>query len=110
GGIGNSIRYMAMAPRDDTLKVIGMKNLLCAGEKSGLTVGHTEVIVTGALAGYNSVRYILGEEGLVLPYELAVGDIISYANRQMKTEDGLKRRYTFSGGPYFERMKQLGLY
>jgi len=110
GGIGNSIRYMAMAPRDNALRVIGTKNLFCAGEKSGLTVGHTEVIVTGCLAGYNSVKYIKGEKGLILPNKLAVGDIISYANDQMKTADGLKKRYTFSGGPYFERMKQLGLY
>ncbi len=110
GGIGNSIRYMAMAPRDDTLRVIGTKNLFCAGEKSGLTVGHTEAIVTGCLAGYNSVKYIKRKKGLILPDKLAVGDIISYANKQMKTANGLKQRFTFSGGPYFERMKKLGLY
>ncbi len=110
GGIGNSIRYMAIAPRDNALRVRGTKNLFCAGEKSGLTVGHTEVIVTGSLAGYNSVKHCTGEDALILPNELAVGDIISYTNEQMKTEEGLKRRYTFSGGQYFERMKKLGLY
>jgi tRNA U34 5-carboxymethylaminomethyl modifying enzyme MnmG/GidA len=54
GGIGNSIRYMAIAPRDNALRVSDITNLYCAGEKSGLTLGHTEVIVTGSLAGYNS--------------------------------------------------------
>jgi len=110
GGIGNSIRYMAMAPRDDTMKVLGTDNLFCAGEKSGLFVGHTEVIASGYLAGYNSVRSASGEEGLIIPGTIAVGDLISFANKQMKTEDGLKARYTFSGGPYFKRMKELGLY
>jgi len=110
GGVGNSIRYMAMAPRDNALRVKGIKNLFCAGEKSGLTVGHTEVIVTGSLAGYNSVKQCNGDEVLILPEKLAVGDIISYSNDQMKKEEGLKKRYTFSGGPYFERMKKLGLY
>ncbi len=36
GGLGNSIRYLGMAPRDDALKVIGVENLFCAGEKAGL--------------------------------------------------------------------------
>jgi hypothetical protein len=110
GGVGNSIRYMAIAPRDNALRVLGIRNLYCAGEKSGLTVGHTEVIATGSLAGYNSVKQCNGEDVLILPNKLAVGDIISYSNEQMKTEEGLKNRYTFSGGLYFERMKKLGLY
>ena len=62
GGIGNSVRYLSIAPREDTMKVKGIKNLFCAGEKSGLFVGHTEAIVTGTLAGYNSVRHIYGKE------------------------------------------------
>ena len=40
GGIGNSIRFVGMAPRDDALKVDGVDNLFCAGEKAGLLVGH----------------------------------------------------------------------
>ena len=39
GGIGNSIRYLSMAPRDNNMKVIGIQNLFCAGEKSGLLWG-----------------------------------------------------------------------
>ena len=67
GGVGNSIRYVGMAPRDDALKVEGIENLFCAGEKAGLLVGHTEAIVTGILAGYNAVRHVRREKPLILP-------------------------------------------
>lgn len=110
GGLGNSIRYIGMAPRDDSLKVEGNENLFCAGEKAGLLVGHTEAIVTGTLAGYNAVRQIRKEKRLILPETLAVGDAISYVRVQMKTEEGLAFKYTFSGSVYFERMKQKNLY
>jgi folate-dependent tRNA-U54 methylase TrmFO/GidA len=110
GGIGNSIRYVGMAPRDDTLKVSGTENLFCAGEKAGLLVGHTEAIVTGTLAGYNAVRNIKREKFLILPSSLAVGDAITYVRTQMETEEGLSYKYTFSGSIYFDRMKQRGLY
>jgi hypothetical protein len=110
GGLGNSIRYIGMAPRDDVLKVTGVENLFCAGEKAGLLVGHTEAIVTGTLAGYNAVRQIKGEEFLILPSTLATGDAIAHVRAQMETEEGLGYKYTFSGSVYFERMKQKGLY
>lgn len=110
GGQGNSVRFMAMAPCKDTLLVDGVKNLLCCGEKTGPLVGHTEAIITGALAGDNAVRVANGRKPRELPPELAVGDIIGYMHRQMKTEEGLKRKYTFSGSVYFERMKSLDLY
>ena len=42
GSKGNSIRYLSVAPRTNDMKVIGVDNLLCAGEKAGLFVGHTE--------------------------------------------------------------------
>ena len=110
GGVGNSMRYMAMAPRDNALKVKGLENVFCAGEKAGLLVGHTEAIVTGTLAGHNAVRYALGLEPLVLPDELAIGDAIAYVNEQMQTEKGITLKYTFSGSVYFVRMKEKGLY
>jgi len=110
GGKGNSIRYLSMAPRDNGLKVEGIENLLCAGEKSGLFVGHTEAIATGSLAGHNSARLLLGMPLLNLPRALAVGDIIAYANEMLGVPEGLKNRYTFSGGKYFERMLEQGLY
>lgn len=110
GGVGNSIRYIGMAPRDDALKVEGIENLFCAGEKAGLLVGHTEAIVTGILAGHNAVRQARREKPLVLPSSLAIGDAISCVRTQMKTEEGLGYKYTFSGSVYFDRMKQKGLY
>ena len=110
GGLGNSIRYVGMAPRDDALKVKGIENLFCAGEKAGLLVGHTEAIVTGTLAGYNAVKYVKSEELLTLPTTLAAGDVITYVRTQMETAEGLGYKYTFSGSVYFERMKQRGLY
>jgi hypothetical protein len=110
GGMGNSIRYVGMSPRNDALKVDGVENLFCAGEKAGLLVGHTEAIVTGTLAGCNAVRHIRGEKPLILPDTLAAGDAIGYVGTQMSTEEGLGFKYTFSGSVYFERMKAKGLY
>lgn len=110
GGMGNSIRYMALAPRDNTLKVPGIDNLYCGGEKTGTIVGHTEAIVTGTLAGHNAVRSRLGMEPLVLPGQLAVGDFIAYVGEQMRTSAGRSIRYTFAGAGYFARMKEWGLY
>lgn len=110
GGKGNSVRYLSIAPRNNSMKVLGLDNLLCGGEKSGLFVGHTEAIVTGTLAGHNSVRLTLGMPLLEIPRVLAIGDIIAYANEQIKTKEGLKKRYTFAGSEYFDRMKKLELY
>ncbi|QOX64494.1 FAD-dependent oxidoreductase [Anoxybacterium hadale] len=110
GGKGNSIRYLSVAERDNQMKVTGIENLFCGGEKSGLFVGHTEAISTGTLAGYNSVRYLKGIRPLELPKQIAIGDLISYANKRVKTKDGLMTRYTFAGSEYFQRMQDKGLY
>lgn len=110
GSRGNSIRYLSIAPRDDFMKIKGVDNLFCAGEKSGLFVGHTEAIVTGSLAGHNSVRYLKGIRMLSIPDQLASGDIIAYANEHIHKEEGLMTRYTFAGSDYFERMKEKDLY
>ncbi|AZR72706.1 FAD-dependent oxidoreductase [Anoxybacter fermentans] len=110
GGIGNSMRYMGMAPRDNYLKVKGLDNVFCAGEKAGLLVGHTEACITGTLAGHNAVRLALGKELLEIPDTLAIGDAIAYVNTQMQDEVGRTRKYTFSGSVYFERMKEKNLY
>ncbi|WP_244985893.1 FAD-dependent oxidoreductase [Anaerosalibacter bizertensis] len=110
GGVGNSVRYLSMAPRDNTMKVIGVDNLFCGGEKSGLFVGHTEAISTGSLAGHNSVRFIKENKLLEIPRNIAIGDIIAYANEMIKDKEGLMKRYTFAGDNYFERMKRLSLY
>ena len=110
GSLGNSMRYFALSPRDNALKVKGVKNLFCGGEKAGLLVGHTEAIVTGTLAGHNAVRQTKNKELLVIPEELCIGDAISHVNDEMKTEKGLGLKYTFSGSVYFTRMKEKGLY
>ncbi|WP_252229128.1 FAD-dependent oxidoreductase [Clostridium sp. ZBS15] len=110
GSKGNSIRYLSVAPRTNDLKVVGVDNLFCAGEKSGLFVGHTEAICTGTLSGHNAVRLIMGMPLLILPSSIAVGDIISFANEKANTREGRKNRYTFAGAGYFKRMQELGLY
>lgn len=110
GGIGNSMRYMAVSYRDNNLKVEGVDNLFCGGEKAGLLVGHTEAIVTGTLAGNNAVRFACGKELIELPTTLAIGDAIDYVGKQMRTEEGIKFKYTFSGSVYFKRMQELGMY
>lgn len=111
GTIGNSMRYAAIAPRDDAMRVAGpVENLFCGGEKAGLLVGHTEAIVTGALAGHNAVRYLAGKKPLILPRELAVGEAIPFVREGMETPDGMTRKYTFSGSIYFQRMKELDMY
>ncbi|MEA4891020.1 MAG: FAD-dependent oxidoreductase [Peptococcaceae bacterium] len=110
GGRANSMRYMAVSYRDNHLKVEGVENLFCGGEKAGLLVGHTEAIVTGYLAGANAVRYAAGKELIEIPTTLAIGDAIDYVGKQMRTEDGIKFKYTFSGSVYFKRMQELGLY
>lgn len=110
GGKGNSIRYLSVAERDNTMKAAGIENLFCGGEKSGLFVGHTEAISTGSLAGHNAVRYLKGIKPLELPIVTAIGDLISFANESLKTEDGLMSRYTFAGAEYFRRMKEKNLY
>ena len=110
GGKGNSMRYMALAPRTNDLKVKGLANVFCGGEKAGLLVGHTEAIVTGTLAGYNAVQYLLGKKTLTLPETLCIGDAIRYVGEAMETEEGMTKKYTFSGSVYFNRMKELDLY
>ena len=110
GGKGNSIRYLSVAERDNTMKAAGIENIFCGGEKSGLFVGHTEAISTGSLAGHNAVRYLKGMKLLELPTGLAIGDLISFANENLRHEDGLMTRYTFAGAEYFKRMKEKGLY
>ncbi len=110
GGKGNSMRFFDMALRDDALKVAGLDNVFCAGEKAGPLVGHTEAIATGLLAGHNAVRYGKNMPQLILPRSLAVGEAIAFVREKLLSEEGLSLRFTFSGSVLFERMKELGLY
>lgn len=110
GGMGNSIRYVGMSPRDDALKVEGVDNLYCGGEKAGLLVGHTEAICTGTLAGFNAVRQVGGQAPLVLPETSVIGDAITHVRRQMQGPEGMGLKFTFSGSVLFERMRQKEMY
>jgi hypothetical protein len=110
GGIGNSMRYLGMLPRDNTLKVNGLKNVFCGGEKAGLLVGHTEAILTGTLAGHNAARYVLGLEAITVPRSLACGEGIAHVKEQMQTDEGRTKKYTFSGSVLFEHLKSKNLY
>lgn len=110
GGIGNSMRYFGMLPRDNALKVEGLKNVYCGGEKAGLLVGHTEAIMTGTLAGHNAARYALGLESIEIPRSLACGEGIAHVREMMQTELGLTKKYTYSGSVLFDHMKGLDLY
>jgi hypothetical protein len=110
GGKGNSVRYLSLAKRTNDLKVVGLENLFCAGEKAGLFVGHTEAICTGSLAGHNAVRYLAHKPLLILPRETVIGDIIAFANYRLLKKNDKTSRFTFAGSIYFERMKSLGMY
>ena len=110
GGKANSMRFFAVAPRDDTLKVDGVANLFVGGEKCGLYIGHTEAIATGALAGHNAALKAQGKGPITLPVETAIGDFIHYGGEVIRTPGGTARRFTFSGAAYFQRMKERGTY
>ena len=110
GGRGNSVRFLAMSPRDDCLQVAGLDNLFCGGEKAGLLVGHTEAICTGVLAGHNAVRWALGRPLLTIPRTTAIGEAIAYVREEMQTEEGLQKKYTFSGSVLLERLRAMELY
>ena len=115
GGQGNSVRYMSVGLREDTMQAAGFENLFLAGEKSGFFVGHTEAITTGSLAGYNAARLAASAVGgkpglLILPGNLAVGELLAYAQEALLEEDGLYRRFTFAGGEFFQHMKEKDLY
>ena len=104
GSKGNSIRYMAIAERNQYLKVKGVENLFCGGEKAGPFIGHTEAIVTGALSGFNAGAMARGEVPLSLPKEgTAVGAFLHY-----EKPGGVM--FTFAGDVFFEYMKEQGLY
>ena len=111
GSLGNSIRYLDVTRRDNTMKVeCDVDNLYCGGEKAGLLVGHTEAIVTGTLAGHNAVRDLVASPAIEISHDLAIGDAISYVRTEMDKPGGMSKKYTFSGSVFFERMKERGQY
>ena len=109
-GRGNSIRYLSVAPCLDTMQAEGVDNLFCAGEKGAPLIGHTEAIVTGAVAGRNATLRAMGKEQMVLTDRLATGRIISHSHMQFVKQEKYGERFTFAGGSFFELMKEEGLY
>jgi len=116
GGKGNSVRLTSVSPRDLTMKAQGSGNVFVGGERAGICVGHTEAIVTGALAGRNAALQALGKPLCTLPVELAIGDYIAQSAVDPTGAPaapgalGLNASYTFAGSVYLSRMKELGLY
>ena len=104
GGKGNSIRYMAITERDEYLRVKGVENLFCGGEKAGPFIGHTEAILTGSLAGFNAGCHARGASLLSLSAETTAGGaFLCYE----KPGGGM---FTFAGDAFFDVMKEKGLY
>lgn len=110
GGIGNSVRYNVITPHDLTQRVTGFENLFCAGEKTGLVVGHTEAILTGTLAGHNAVRSALRIELAEMPATLMCGDFLSFVAHRLQCARGLLDKYTLSGSVYFQHAVEHKLY
>ncbi len=110
GGKSNSVRFMSMVAHDYTLRVSGLINLFCAGEKAGVLVGHTEAMVTGTLAGYNASLHASEKEATTIPRTLATGDYVAYTTEQFGTPYGQRESFTFAGSVFFRRMLEKGLY
>jgi hypothetical protein len=109
-GTGNLVTLLDMAPRDDSLKVVGLSNLYAAGEKAGPKAEIACVVASGLLAGHNALRYCLGKDALTLPPSTALGHFLAFESQEMAKKDGPTRGYGFDSGPYFQKMKDDGLY
>ena len=81
-----------------------------AGEHSG-KVGVADCLSSGLLSGHNAVRTAEGKEPLVLSRKLIIGESIAYFSDGTRNGDTLQGRFGNMGqGPFFEHIKQLGLY
>jgi len=108
GGKGNAVRFMSMAPRDNSMRVLGFRNLFVGGEKGGPTVGIQECMITGGLAGHNAARVAFGKEPLTLPRTTLIGDFVAYVGEMMQSEEGLMQTYSMTKPPYRARMGKKG--
>lgn len=108
GGVGNAVRFMSMAPRENSMRVFGFSNLFVGGEKAGPNVGIQECIITGALAGHNAACMIHGKEPLTLPRTTIIGDFLAFVQEMMQTEKGLMETYSFMKPAYRKRMAEKG--
>jgi Glucose inhibited division protein A len=108
GSRGNAVRFISMAPRENSMRVFGFSNLFVGGEKSGPLVGIQEAVVSGALAGYNAARAAFGKDPLTLPPELVLGDFFAFIQERMQSERGLMEVYGGMKPTYRKRMDQKG--
>ncbi|HVB12523.1 MAG TPA: FAD-dependent oxidoreductase [Nitrososphaerales archaeon] len=108
GGKGNAVRYISMAPRENTMKVFGFGNLFVGGEKSGPVVGIQECIVTGGIAGYNAAREAQGRELLTPPRTTVIGEFFAYVQKMMETDQGLMQTYSFMKPSFRKIMASKG--
>jgi hypothetical protein len=90
-GIGNAVRFLAICPRDETLKVPGVDNLYVCGEKLGVN-GLTAAILGGVIAGHNAARQSLGATPLVLPDDTTLGAHVSQLTRTWDVSEEWKVR------------------
>lgn len=110
GSRGNSIRFSGLIERDRRLLVPPLKNLFAAGERAGLSLGHTEAIVTGTLAGYNAWRLSRGEEPVELPRGCVCGELIALTGLKSGRGERCEIVYSLSGGPLWEHLQRHNLY
>ncbi|MBI2873476.1 MAG: FAD-dependent oxidoreductase [Firmicutes bacterium] len=111
GGRGQAIRFLAQAPRLNTLQVKERPNLFCAGEKAGYLVGIMDAKVTGLLAGNNAARVALGDPVLELPRRTALGEGLAWINEEIQTEAGQYKKYSFVGtGGLYQHLIDQGLF
>ncbi|MFC1968082.1 FAD-dependent oxidoreductase [Chloroflexota bacterium] len=109
-GIYNVMGSLSMSTREHSLRVKNFRNLFVAGERAMLGGGVNEVIILGMVAGNNAVREVMEVEPLILPRDTVIGDFIAFSGELMELPPGSGQRANLGHGPYFERMKQLGLY
>jgi hypothetical protein len=110
GSKGNSIRFSGLVRRDNRLMVPPLENLLVAGERAGLVLGHTEAIITGTLAGYNAWRLSRGDEPVELPRSTTGGQLIAYARQKARSAEGRRSLYTLAGGEFWEHLQRHRFY
>lgn len=110
GSRGNSIRFSGLIERDRRLLVSPLENLFAAGERAGLNLGHTEAIVTGALAGYNAWRLSRGREPVELPKGCVCGELIAFTELKEGSAGTAGTVYSLSGGPLWEHLLEQNLY
>jgi hypothetical protein len=109
-GRASFVRYLSMTPRDNSLRVSGIKNLFCGGEKCGPLHGVCDAIVTGWVSGYEAAKVAFGLEPFMFPTASLIGDYVAFIGERMSAPGGLEKSYSLGGGPYFDRMKELRLY